>query len=224
METEIVVPDQIAVMTLPDVAFFPQALMPLYIFEPRYRLMLRDVLQTHRLFALAGLDPDSDPSEERGHRIATAGIVRASNQNPDGTSNLLIQGIARVECHDIVREDPYRVVNIKALTSTAGATDDANKKLRRRVERLLSLKRKLGGEIPDGFTQFLRTVDDSETFVDLAAFTLCEKSDLKQKLLETLDVHKRLLLYSRALRAEVDRLTLHRRLQGSLADEDIANN
>ena len=150
--------------------------------------------------------------------------MRACNQNPDGTSNLLIQGIARVECDAIVQEEPYRIVSIKALASTAGATDDANLKLRRRVERLITLKRKLGGGIPDGFTQFLKTVDDSETFVDLAAFTLCEHSELKQKLLETLDVHERLLLYSRALRSEVDSLTLHRKLQGNLSDDDIANN
>ena len=43
-------------MTLPNTAFFPQALMPLHIFEPRYREMLRDVLASNRLFAVAGLD------------------------------------------------------------------------------------------------------------------------------------------------------------------------
>ena len=224
METEIVVPNQIAVMTLPEVALFPQALMPLHIFEPRYRLMLRKVLRSHRIFALAGMDPDSDPSEERGYRIATAGIVRACNQNPDGTSNLLLQGIARVECHDIVQEEPYRVVAIRALASTAGATDATNQRLRQRLERLINLKRKLGGAIPEGFSQFLRTVDDSETFVDLAAFTLCEHAELKQKLLETLDVHQRLQLYTRALRVEVDELSLHRKLQGELGDDEIANN
>ncbi|MCC5022756.1 MAG: hypothetical protein J6386_08145 [Candidatus Synoicihabitans palmerolidicus] len=76
-------PDEIAVMTLLEVAFFPQALMPLHIFEPRYRLMLKTVLASHRIFAIAGLHPNSDPSEERGQRIATAGIVRACNSNPD---------------------------------------------------------------------------------------------------------------------------------------------
>jgi Lon protease-like protein len=53
---EIQVPDEVPVMTLPNVAFFPQALLPLEIFEPRYRHMLRDVLATNRIFAVAGLD------------------------------------------------------------------------------------------------------------------------------------------------------------------------
>ncbi|WP_221030284.1 LON peptidase substrate-binding domain-containing protein [Actomonas aquatica] len=224
METEIIVPEELAVMTLPDVAFFPQALMPLHIFEPRYRQMLRTVLDTHRIFAIAGLAPDSDPSEERGQRIATAGIVRACNQNADGTSNLLLQGLVRVDCEAVLREEPYRVIRARPLTSTAGASDDENNRLRRRLERLIALKRQLGAPLPDGFSQFLRTVDDAETFVDLAAFTLCDDTPLKQKLLETLDVHERLQLYGRALRDEVDRLSLYRKLQGNLPDDDIPNN
>ena len=211
-------------MTLPNVAFFPQALMPLHIFEERYRLMLRTVLRSHRIFAIAGLHPESDPAEERGQRVATAGIVRACNQNPDGTSNLLLQGLVRVECEAIVREEPYRMIRVRPLTSKAGAPDAENRKLRRRVERLLALKRQLGSPVPPGFTEFLRTVDDAESFVDLAAFTLCESPSLKQKLLETLDVNARLQLYGRALRQEVEQLSLHRKLQGRLADDDIANN
>jgi Lon protease-like protein len=55
MEVEIQVPDEVPVMTLPNLAFFPQALLPLHIFEPRYRQMLRDVLASNRIFAVACL-------------------------------------------------------------------------------------------------------------------------------------------------------------------------
>src|SRR4051812_33779518 len=51
METEITLPLEVPVMTLPNVVFFPQALLPLHIFEQRYREMLRDVLGSNRLFA-----------------------------------------------------------------------------------------------------------------------------------------------------------------------------
>ncbi|HVU15964.1 MAG TPA: LON peptidase substrate-binding domain-containing protein [Candidatus Didemnitutus sp.] len=51
------VPPTLPVMTLPRTVFFPQALLPLHIFEPRYREMLRDVLATTRIFAVARLDP-----------------------------------------------------------------------------------------------------------------------------------------------------------------------
>lgn len=224
VETEIIVPDEIAVMTLPNVTFFPQALMPLHIFEPRYRQMLNTVLASHRIFAVAGLHPDSDPSEERSQRIATAGIVRACNLNEDGTSNLLLQGLTRVEILDIVRETPFRVIRATPLASEAGTDNDDRQRLRKRVERLISLRRQLGAPTPEGFSQFLRTVSDPDAFIDLAAFTLCPDPALKQRLLETLDVEQRLKIYGDALRQEIETLSLHRKLQGGLPNDDIANN
>src|SRR5687768_4282008 len=125
MEMEIVLPEEVPVMTLPNVASFPQALMPLHIFEPRYRRMLRDVLGTNRLFAVAGLNPAqmNQPGQfEPPHRIASVGIVRACQKNEDGTSNLLLQGLCRVEITGIVRDEPYRQIRVRALSSAAGAT------------------------------------------------------------------------------------------------------
>ena len=71
---------------------------------------------------------------------------------------------------------------------------------------------------------FLKTVDDPETVVDVAAFSLCDNPNLKQKLLETLDVHRRLELFNRHLRAEIEALRLRRKLQGGLSDDQIDQN
>src|SRR5690554_6058700 len=111
MELEIILPDELPVMTLPNITFFPQALMPLHIFEPRYREMLKDVLATNRLFAVAGLNEKlaGQPNQfEPPHRIASVGIIRACQKNADGTSNLLLQGLCRVEFLEIVTDAPYR--------------------------------------------------------------------------------------------------------------------
>src|ERR1700679_174128 len=108
MEVEIQVPDEVPVMTLPNVAFFPQALLPLQIFEPRYRRMLRDVLATNRLFAVACLDADAVASGgqfEPPHRVACIGLVRACQKNDDGTSRVLLPGLCRVAIGAIVRDE-----------------------------------------------------------------------------------------------------------------------
>lgn len=227
MEMEITLPEEIAVMTLPDVAFFPQALLPLHIFEPRYQEMLRESLASDRLFAVAGLDAKTARQTgkfEPPHRVATIGIVRACQKNDNGTSNLLIQGLARVEIVDIVREEPFRRVRIRALSSAPGAEPSENDKLRQTLGKLLQTKQRLGGSVPREFTQFLKTVHDPETFVDLAAFTLCEDTRLKQKLLETLDVHARLQLFSTQLLRDIETMKIQKKLQGRLPDEQIEQN
>src|SRR5688572_19315359 len=227
MEMEITLPDEVPVMTLPNTAFFPQALMPLHIFEPRYRQMLRDVLASNRLFAVAGLDLER--SQEPGrfeppYRVASVGIVRACQKNENGTSNLLLQGLCRVEIVRIVRDEPYRQIQVRALSSEAGASAGENQALRRELSRLLNVKLKLASSGASEMTAFLKTVEDPEAFVDIAAFSLCEDTALKQRLLETLDVHLRLELFGAQLRSEIENLKLQRKLQGHLPDERIAEN
>jgi ATP-dependent Lon protease len=227
MEAEIIIPDEVPVMTLPNVAFFPQALLPLHIFEPRYRHMLRDVLASNRIFAIAGLDLrqiGQTENPEPQHRIAGLGIIRACQKNDNGTSNLLIQGLCRAEIDSIVSDEPYRRIRIRALTSEPGASLDENERLRAELARLIKLKLKLVATQASDLTRFLKTVADPEAFVDIAAFSLCENPTLKQKLLETLDVHRRFQLFNRELRRDIEQIKLSRKLQGGLADEHIADN
>ena len=227
METEITVPDEVPVMTLPNVAFFPQALLPLHIFEQRYREMLRDVLATNRIFAVAGLDQSllGQPGTiEPQHRIVGIGIVRACQKNDNGTSNLLLQGLCRAEISGIVCDDPYRRIRIRTLRSEPGATSSENERLRAELARLIGLKTKLAKTNAGELTAFLENVVDHETFVDIAAFNLCENPALKQTLLETLDVHRRFQLFNRALRRDIADIKLRLKLQGGLADDRIADN
>jgi Lon protease-like protein len=227
MEIEMTLPDEVPVITLPNTAFFPQALMPLHIFEPRYRHMLRDVLASNRLFAVAGLNLAEMATAgqfEPPHRIASVGIVRACQRNGDGTSSLLLQGLCRVEIVSILQDEPYRRIRVRALASEPGASAVENETLRCELARLLRLKSKLAETSTKEMTAFLKSVDDPEAFVDIAAFSLCEDARFKQKLLDTLDVHRRLELFGGRLRVEIEQLKLQRKLQGTLSDDDVPNN
>lgn len=215
-------------MTLPEVAFFPQALMPLHIFEPRYREMLRDTLATDRLFAVAGLDLNKTKAQgqtfEPPHRVATVGIIRACQKNDNGTSNLLLQGLCRVEILGIAREEPYRLIEVRALTSEPGAAGEDNERLRRELSRLLAVREKLSPSSTRGITAFLKTVTDPEAFADIAAFNLCDDPVMRQRLLEVLDVHRRLALFSKHVRGQIDEIRLRRKLQGELPDANVGGN
>ncbi len=221
------VPETLPVMTLPDTVFFPQALLPLHIFEPRYRQMLRDVLVRDRLFAVARLDQSPGApagAPEPAHPIACVGIIRACQKAEGETSNLLLQGICRVEIQSIVREHPYRLISVRPLATTAGGSHSQLEVERLEVMRLLNLRRRLGTPSPKGMTQFLESIEDIDTFADIAAFNLCEDAACKQKLLEELDTRRRLQLFAAQLKSEIEAQKLRRKLQGHLTDDHIADN
>ena len=221
------VPETVPVMTLPNTVFFPQALLPLHIFEPRYQEMLRDALASNRLFAVAQRD-DTTVGQlamaEPLHHVASVGIIRACQKGDNDTSNLLLQGICRVEVKSILREDPYRVIAVQPITTTAGTHHAELELLRLEVMRLLNLRRRLGTPAPKGMTRFLDSIEDLDTFADIAVFNLCEDSAIKQLLLETLETRRRLQLFAASLKSEIETQRLRRKLQGHLPDEGIANN
>jgi ATP-dependent Lon protease len=226
MET-LQVPETVPLITLPNTVFFPQALLPLHIFEPRYQQMLRAVLATNRIFAVARLDPAQNGkpgSNEPAHAIATVGIIRACQKAEDDTSNLLLQGISRVAITHIVRERPYRLISVHPLACTAGGNHTQLEIMRLEVLRLLQLRRRLGAPAPKGMTQFLESIEDFDTFADVAAFNLCDDGAFKQKLLEELDTRRRLQLFAEQLKSDIELQKIRRKLQGILPDDGIMNN
>ena len=89
-------PQEVPVMTLPNATLFPQSLLPLYIFEPRYRRMLADSLDTNRMFSVAMQKPGrtrETPSPGRGagvdprFRGASATALRTSCCKASPASN-----------------------------------------------------------------------------------------------------------------------------------------
>ena len=99
---------------LPNVVLFPNALLPLQIFEPRYRRMTADVLEGERLIAMGLLQPGweqlSSSSVPPVHRMVGLGKIIAHEKLDDGRYYLVLRGIARAVVEGELRGDlPYRV-------------------------------------------------------------------------------------------------------------------
>src|SRR5437870_12882009 len=103
-------PREVPIMTLSNATLFPQALLPLYIFEPRYRQMLADALHSNRMFSVAMQKQGSN--RETPSAVAGVGLIRVSVGHRDGTSDLILQGLALVELEEAVRYKPHRVHGI----------------------------------------------------------------------------------------------------------------
>jgi ATP-dependent Lon protease len=226
MTSEIEIPAEVPVMTLSNTVLFPQAMMPLYIFEPRYRQMLSDVLTEERIFAVASVDMAQEEAEvlETPYSIAGVGVVRACKQNPDGTSNLILQGLARVQFVEITSEEPYRRARISQIMSESDGSGDSISAIQSRLVSLVQTQIRLGAGIPKEVLQFLSNIKEPENVLDLAIYTLCSSSQLKQQLLETRGILQRFKKFEGYLKAQIDQLKLDRKLRGGLGEDHLGNN
>ena len=103
---------------LPGVVLFPHAVLPLHIFEPRYRQMTEDALAGDRLVTIVQLRPagrvDVAGRRRRSRRSAASGRILQHERLPDGRFNFLLLGRKRVR---LIREVPsgklYRMAEVR---------------------------------------------------------------------------------------------------------------
>jgi ATP-dependent Lon protease len=213
-------PREVPVMTVPNATLFPQALLPLYIFEPRYRQMLADALHSNRMFSVAMQKPGR--TRETPSPVAGLGLIRVSVGHRDGTSHLILQGLVRVELEGTVRYKPYRIQRIRPLQAPPcdNVTVDA---LVAKVRELLVERIDLGLTFPfpvmspgksEGdpappsvsakeIMRYLDSISDPAQAVDLVSCAVLTGAAQRQAILETVDVEARLRRLIHFLLAEI---------------------
>jgi Lon protease-like protein len=196
-------PDEVPIMVLPQATLFTRALLPLYIFELRYRAMLRTALETDRMFCIAMMRPGVNEafSENDFFHVAGLGLIRACVGNPDGTSHLLLEGLARVQFVDFVQEKPFCVARIRELHSTEDSPEDLEPYFESVLEKVKVLQRQSLGTESSVDVPFSK-LRDPEVLSDLIAHRFITDPMKRQELLEELNVRSRLRLLLKHLDSE----------------------
>jgi Lon protease-like protein len=192
-------PATLPVMVLPGVTLFPNALLPLHIFETRYRLMLEEALGDCRMLAMA---MPRDKEEREVELIAGAGLVRACIRNEDGTSNLILQGVSRVRFTGWEQTEPFRIARIEPVESREGDQNGIESRVTQ-LHALCARFKEQGIELPSQFEAYLNQITNIGVITDLVASTLVADSRVRQMLLEEVEIPKRLEKLLAGLRAQL---------------------
>lgn len=185
-------PGEIPVMVLPDCHLFPGCLLPLYIFEERYRLMLEHLLRADRIFCIGNRFGDS---EDEVSDYSTAGLIRACIKQTNGTSHLLMLGLQRIRICDWVQERPYRIAKIEPITSEPGDVE-RTRQLREEVLDLFARQ----GENARELSKTLIENDNLELVGDVLSYHFTRCPTLQQKLLAERNVERRYEMILAALK------------------------
>ncbi len=186
------------VFPLHGVAVLPGTPAPFHIFEPRYKALVEDALAGDRILAIPALRAKGDARALRPplKPVCGAGIIEAEERYPDGRFDIVVRGLARVR---LVEELPpgtaYREFRAEILEDVLPAGGAAA--LQGELEALRQLVLELSTSLPreSGATQLAEAVaqmKDPSAIVDLVAAAAVSDFDARQKLLEELDVARRL--------------------------------
>ena len=199
----IALPSEAPVMVLPGAVLFPQTIIPLRIFEPRYRAMLQWALDRDRMFCIALMRPGlvEAVTEDQFFHTAGIGLISASVTQADGTSNLMLQGIARVRFTGFSQLAPFRIAKfetIRPVTADAGEIAALAKSLRRQCAAI----RVSGASLPASFLELLEKITAGDILANTIAQALVADPMGRQRLLEETDTPARLRELARIVRGE----------------------
>jgi Lon protease-like protein len=208
----------VPVMTLGNCVFLPQQLMPLRIFEPRYRKMLKEALAGNRMFAISQLDEESlsPDNDEPPCPFTCVGRIVGHVELEDGTSHIILEGLRRAKVIKVKRKTPYPQLEIapvvdEASTDLIGST--------REIARVLAYAEKFTSELGEEAEPLLQRLrglaNQPGVLADAAAGHLVADPLVRRKLLECLSQDQRI----KAVADELARLDAQRKLDEQGGDE-----
>lgn len=183
---------EVPVFPLPDTVLFPGTLLPLHVFEPRYRKLLASCLDSDRRMGVALLQPGWE-SDYYGapaiHPLFGVGEIIDHVPFSDGTSDIVLRGTSRARLVGYKQERPYRVAVVQPASEshdTLGFEDPVS-----------FMKAAFASGLPRGLAHVVANLlglaaQPFGRVVDVVCSTLVSEPSLRQALLETLDAEQRL--------------------------------
>jgi Lon protease-like protein len=188
-------PVALPIFPLPDLTFFPHTMLPLHVFEARYRAMVTDCLARDRRLAVVGLRPGYEPTYEGKppvYAVTGVGRIVQWERLASGRFNLLLRGEVRAR---IERELPtdtlYRMVQATPLAETGAANTGVPAlagRVKARCRQILAVVGRSGADLQAA----VEAVEPPGELCDQVASALVPTPSVRQELLETLDVERRL--------------------------------
>ncbi len=219
-EEDFSTPGILPVLPLKDVVVYPFAIQPLGVGQERSIRLIDDVMRGNRLVVLvAQLSADMDSAgPDDIFKIGTVSRIGRMFRMPDGTIQIAVQGLERVEIGEFTQEKPYLMAHITPKPDVQ-EEDNETEAIKRNVinyfQRLVSLVQ----NVPEGVAAATLNLEEARQVVYVIATFVQMDLELRQKLLELDSVREKMQQLSTFLTHELEILELGKKIQSSAQEE-----
>lgn len=205
----------VPVLPLRDVVVYPYMVVPLFVGRERSIKALEVAMAADKqiLVATQKSAAEDQPTEEGIYRIGTLATVLQLLKLPDGTVKVLIEGVKRAQITRFLASTDYFLADVELVHETGSESREIEiliRSLKSQFEQYVKLNRK----IPTEILSSVLVIEDGGRLADTIAAHLSLKLDEKQKILEILDLGKRLERLVGVMEAEIDLLQVEKKIRG----------
>jgi len=221
-EKRTVVPDILPLLPVRDTVLFPGAVLPLTVGRET-SLALVNSLNTEEKYlgVVAQLDPRvEDPSAADLHNVGTMAKVHKTVKMPNGNVVVFLEGIARFRVDEVIGFRPFLRARVVAEPDIVGERDSELEALHRNAQEMFRDVVSHSPQLSDELQSVALNIEDPGRLADFIAGTLPSLSTLlRQELLETSSVRKRLETLIRELSKELEVLELRSKIQEQVQEQ-----
>jgi ATP-dependent Lon protease len=225
-EKKFVMPEILPILPVRDTVLFPGAVLPLTVGRES-SLALVNALQGEEklLGVVAQLDPRvEDPAAADLHKVGTLARVHKTVKMPNGNVVVFLEGLQRVQVVDLVGIRPYLRAKVQAEPDILGEADTELEALQRNAQDLFRDVVSHSPQLSDDLQSVALNIDDPGRLTDFIAGTLPSLSTLlRQELIETASVRKRLDTLIRELSKELEVLELRSKIHEQVQEQVSQN-
>src|SRR6266568_770094 len=215
-EDRLSIPEVLPVLPLKDTVVYPFAVQPLGVGQERSIRLIDEVMRGNRLVVLVA--QKSAEIEQAGpddiFKIGTVSRVARMIRMPDGTIQIIVQGLERVDIGEFTQEKPYLTAHVTIKTDTQ-EVDNETEAIKRNVvsyfQRLVALVQ----NVPEGVAAATLNLEEPRQVVYVIATFMQMELELRQKLLELDSVRAKLENLSSFLSHELEIFELGKKIQTS---------
>ncbi|MES2218611.1 MAG: endopeptidase La [Pseudomonadota bacterium] len=205
----------VPVLPLRDVVVYPFMVIPLFVGRDRSIKALEVAMAADKQILLATQKSASEdqPTEDDLYQVGTVATVLQLLKLPDGTVKVLIEGVRRGKIARFLTNESYFLADVELIDDsniTARDIEILVRSLKSQFEQYVKLNRK----IPTEILASVLAIEDGSRLADTIAAHLTLKIEEKQKLLEIIDLVKRLEKLVGIMESEIDLLQVEKRIRG----------
>jgi ATP-dependent Lon protease len=216
------VPEILAVLPVRDTVLFPGAVLPLTVGRESSLALVNALEGEDKLMGVvAQLDPRvEDPSAADLHKVGTLAKVHKTVKMPNGNVVIFLEGLQRIQIEELIGLRPYLRARVSPAPDIFGESDNELEALQRNAQDLFRDVVSHSPQLSDELQSVAMNIDDPGRLADFIAGTLPSLSTLlRQELIETSSVRKRLETLIRELSKELEVLELRSKIHEQVQEQ-----
>src|SRR5260221_2379616 len=213
------IPNLLPILPIRNIVVFPGTVMPLNVGRQKSKNLLDEVMPGEKIIGVVTQKnaESEDPRYPDLNTVGVASMILKLFKLPDGNQSIIVHGLTRFRLLGVEQTDPFLLGRIEVLEETLNPSPEFDAlvaSVRQQANRVIELS----PNTPDEAAQVLNSITSPSALADFLAANLQADTQEKQRMLEELDVEKRLRMIAARLATQIDVLELQSKIQSQVKE------